>query len=253
MIKNVKNKLPYPKDVKKEAVSHTASDYLSLRLLCIYFDRLTGAKISAEIPEMSVSLDQDVLSGGKWSFYSNQPDRIKEQLYKEVVDKTSFVATTVKLSNRRGYRNGIKNNRIYFEKELKKDLTEYQKMLYERLPSPVVTGLAADADLAVYLSSKSLSGYFRFAEQNEQLILQSFHAGDALLRSMVKCLKLWSGNSYFKEEKQIMDLIGFSVSRENLGGIYRKLRPNFFALLCFIDELLAFADNSFHFTKEEGN
>ena len=124
MIKNVKNKLPYPKDVKKEAVSHTANDYLSLRLLCIYFDRLTGAKISAEIPEMSVSLDQDVLSGGKWSFYSNQPDRIKEQLYKEVVNKTSFVATTVKLSNRRGYRNGIKNNRIYFEKELKKDLTE---------------------------------------------------------------------------------------------------------------------------------
>ena len=88
MIKNVKNKLPYPKDVKKEAVSHTASDYLSLRLLCIYFDRLTGAKISAEIPEMSVALDQDILSGEKWSFYSNEPDRIKEQLYKEVLHKT---------------------------------------------------------------------------------------------------------------------------------------------------------------------
>lgn len=50
-----------------------------------------------------------------------------------------------------------------------------------------------------------------------------------------------------------MDLIGFSVSRENLDGIHRKLRPNFYALLCFIDELLVFADNSFHFTKEEGN
>ena len=70
---------------------------------------------------------------------------------------------------------------------------------------------------------------------------------------MIKSLKLWSGNSYLAEEKQIMDLIGFSVTGGNLGRIYGKLRPNFFALLCFIDELLAFADNSFHFIKEEEN
>ena len=32
MIKRVKNKLPYPKDVKKEAIPDTVSSYLILRL-----------------------------------------------------------------------------------------------------------------------------------------------------------------------------------------------------------------------------
>lgn len=253
MIKRVKNKLPYPKDVKKEAIPDTVSSYLILRLLCTYFDHLTGVKISAEIPEMSSYLDEYLITGKDFPFYSSEPDRIKEQLYTKVLEKTSFVATTIKLCKRKKINKNIEQTRAYFEKVVKKDLTESQKMLYRRLPSPVLNGIAANADLAVYLSSNSLSGYFQFAERNEQLILQSFHDGDILLRSMIKSLKLWSGNSYLAEEKQIMDLIGFSITGGNLGRIYGKPRPNFFALLCFIDELLAFADNSFHFIKEEVN
>ena len=63
MIKRVKNKLPYPKDVTKEAIPDTVSSYLILRLLCTYFDHLTGVKISAEIPEMSSYLDEYLITG----------------------------------------------------------------------------------------------------------------------------------------------------------------------------------------------
>lgn len=251
MIKRVKNKLPYPKDVKKEAISNTASSYLALRLLCTYFDHLTGTKISAEIPEMSSYFDKYLITGKNFPCYSNEPDKIKEQLYSKVIEKTSFVATTIKLCKRKEISKNIRQARAYFEKELMEGLTENQKVMYNRLSSPVLTGITTNAELVVYLSSDSLSRYFQFADRNKQMIFQLFHDGDVILRSMVNSLKLWSGNSYISEEKQVMDLIGFSVTGGNLEGIYRKLRPNFFALLCFIDELLAFADNSFHFKKEE--
>ena len=100
MIKRVKNKLPYPKDVKKEAIPDTVSSYLILRLLCTYFDHLTGVKISAEIAEMSSYLDEYLITGKDFPFYSSEPDRIKEQLYTKVLEKTSFVATTIKLCKR---------------------------------------------------------------------------------------------------------------------------------------------------------
>ena len=87
MIKRVKNKLPYPKDVKKEAIPDTVSSYLILRLLCTYFDHLTGVKISAEIPEMSSYLDEYLITGKDFPFYSSEPDRIKEQLYTKVLEK----------------------------------------------------------------------------------------------------------------------------------------------------------------------
>ena len=74
-------------------------------------------------------------------------------------------------------------------------------MLYRRLPSPVLNGIAANADLAVYLSSNSLSGYFQFAERNEQLILQSFHDGDILLRSMIKILEIMEREFHIWQKK----------------------------------------------------
>lgn len=142
------------------------------------------------------------------------------------------MATTIKLCERKEINKNIEQTRAYFEKEVKKDLTESQKMLYRRLPSPVLNGIAANADLAVYLSSNSLTRYFQFAERNEQLILQSFHGGDILLRSMIKILEIVEREFISGRRKTDYGSDRVQCNRGNLGRIYGKLRPNF--LHCYV-------------------
>lgn len=256
MLKDLEKMLPYPSDIEKEGMQNIARKNLELRVLCIYFDKLTGEKISNKIPEAQ-GLFETYLGHRKDIVSSyGMPGKIKAQLYALVLGKTSFTANVIELAKETN--GGCEKNletqeqkAEYFDQTIRANLTEEQENLYRRLPSPVLNGFAAGADLAVYLTSSHLSGYLQFAGQFPERIRQSFHTEDERIRSLIDTLKMWCGNEFFPEEREVMDLIGFYVLKNGYRGIYINVRPNFFAVLCFIDELLACADNSFHFTRRD--
>lgn len=256
MLKSIKDRLPYPHDIKKKPMPNITRNFTSLRILGIYFDVLTGERISIGIPEMPTSFDARIFSLKNDHYYSNIPDQIRMQLHKRVFERTSFKVTAINLKEISKYqksksgRSMIKN-RSFYDQIIKKELSVEQTVLYNTLPSPILTGIVNNASLVVYISSSQLTKYFQFAEKRPDLILQSFSHGNKLLQSMVKALKLWSGNYYMAGEEKVNNLFGCSISSNDPDVMFKELRSNFFAILYFIDELLAYADNSFCFSKEE--
>lgn len=258
MLKSVKDRLPYPNDIKRKPFKHCNETYATLRMLCIYFEKLTGEKISAYIPELRGRFDK--MLHVKEDIGYCEYGRLKEELYTQVLSQTTFSVVAIDLEGKKmkkkvGEKPKSKyHKRRYLEQQFKNyKLTEQQMILYKQLPSPVLNGLAKKAKQAVYLSNGTLSDYFLFAAENPRLIVEYFKKGDMQIRELIKLLRKWCGNSYLPEEKEILDIIGYSVPSNCYGGRLRLLRPNFFATLCFIDELLAMADNSLHFKKEDKN
>ena len=249
MLKSIKNMLPYPKDVKKKKIDYRNETYATLRMLCVYFEKLTGEKISEYIPEIRGTFDKllHIKHSSSYSVYA----RIREQFYTRILLQTTFSMVVIDLEVKENGKS--KHHKHYYLEQQFKDskLTEQQRMLYERLPSPVLNGLAKKDKRVVYFTSNVLSGYFLFAAENPQLIAEHFEKEDMQIRELIKLLRKWCGNSYFPEEREILDIIGYSVPSNCYGGTLRLLRPNFFAILCFVDELLAMADNSLHFKKED--
>lgn len=249
MLKSIKNILPYPKDVKKKPLDYRNESYATLRMLCIYFEKLTGKKISAYVPGVRGTFDRmsHIEGGSKYCIYPET----SEELYTRIVSQTTFTLVVINLETKEKSKH---QRRCDLEQQFENyKLTEQQRKLYERLPSPVLNGLAKKDKQVVYFTSNMLSDYFALAEENPRLIAEHFEKGDMQIRELIKLLRKWCGNSYFPEEKEILDIIGYSVPSNCCKGTLRLLHPNFFAVLCFIDELLAMADNSLHLKKEDKN